>query len=135
MRAWWSLTTTELRRFRGPLPLLSAIFLICVPLLYGATYLWSNWDPYGRLDQLKVAVVNLDQPVQAEGTKVHGGKDIVEQLLATLSDLPRALIDVVVRFEPDCLRITMGGPPAESTPTAPTRARWRLAATIGAPTR
>jgi hypothetical protein len=45
---------------------------------------------------------------------------IVEQLLATLSDLPRALIDVVVRFEPDCLRITMGGPPAESAPTAPT---------------
>ena len=43
---------------------------------------------------------------------------IVEQLLATLSDLPRAQIDVVVRFEPDCLRITMGGPPAESTAVA-----------------
>ena len=44
---------------------------------------------------------------------------IVEQLLATLSDLPRAQIDVVVRFEPDCLRITMGGPPAESTAVTP----------------
>ncbi|HEU4330465.1 MAG TPA: hypothetical protein VFR40_05060 [Lapillicoccus sp.] len=40
---------------------------------------------------------------------------IVEQLLATLSDLPRAQIDVVVRFEPGCLRITLGGPSAEST--------------------
>ena len=38
---------------------------------------------------------------------------IVEQLLVTLSDLPRAQVDVVVRFVPGALRITMGGPPAE----------------------
>jgi hypothetical protein len=38
---------------------------------------------------------------------------IVEQLLVTLSDLPRAQVDVVVRFDVGTLRITMGGPPAE----------------------
>ena len=38
---------------------------------------------------------------------------IVEQLLVTLSDLPRAQVDVVVRFDDGALRITMGGPPAE----------------------
>ena len=38
---------------------------------------------------------------------------IVEQLLLTLSDLPRAQVDVVVRFDDGALRITMGGPPAE----------------------
>ena len=58
MRQVWNLTLAELRRFRGPLPILSAVFLVCVPLLYGAIYLWSNWDPYGRLGELKVAVVN-----------------------------------------------------------------------------
>jgi putative membrane protein len=82
MRVLADLTLTELRRFRGFLPMLSALFLICVPLLYGAIYLWSNWDPYGRIDQLQVGVVNLDQPVTAQGKTVHGGKDIVEQLLA-----------------------------------------------------
>ena len=37
----------ELRRFKGPLPILALLFLVLVPLLYGALYLWSNWDPYG----------------------------------------------------------------------------------------
>ena len=36
MRQIWNLTLTELRRFRGPLPVLSAIFLVCVPLLVRA---------------------------------------------------------------------------------------------------
>ena len=85
MRQIWNLTLTELRRFRGPLPVLSAIFLVCVPLLYGAIYLWSNWDPYGRLDRLEVAVVNLDRPVTVEGTKVQGGQDLVDQLAADTS--------------------------------------------------
>ena len=38
---------------------------------------------------------------------------IVEQLLVALSVLPRAQVDVVVRFDDGALRITMGGPPAE----------------------
>jgi signal transduction histidine kinase len=39
---------------------------------------------------------------------------IVEQLLVTLSDLPRAQVDVVVRFDEGALRISMGGPQAVS---------------------
>ena len=70
MRQLWNLTLTELRRFRGPLPMLSAIFLVLVPLLYGAIYLWSNWDPYGRLDRLQVAVVDpAHQVVQQAGVQ------------------------------------------------------------------
>ena len=48
-------------------------FLAIVPLMYGALYLWSNWDPYGRLDQVPVAVVNEDVPVQFEGETVNAG--------------------------------------------------------------
>lgn len=82
MRALLALVATELRRFRGVLPVMSAIFLVCVPLLYGAIYLWSNWDPYGRLDRLQVAVVNLDRPVSVREQDVHGGQDLVDQLMA-----------------------------------------------------
>lgn len=32
-----------------------------LPLLYGALYLWSFWDPYGRLDKIPVALVNDDK--------------------------------------------------------------------------
>ena len=56
----------ELRRFKGPLPIIGLLFLLLLPTIIGATYLWSNWDPYGKLDQVPVAVVNLDQPVQVE---------------------------------------------------------------------
>lgn len=85
MRALWHLAVTEVRRFRGPLPMAAAIFLVCVPLLYGAMYLWSNWNPYGRLADLTVAVVNLDRPVTIEGQAVNGGTDIVDQLTADTS--------------------------------------------------
>jgi len=66
----------ELRRFKGPLPILALLFLVLVPLLYGALYLWSNWDPYGKLDQVPVAVVNLDQPVTTEDGKTIDAGEI-----------------------------------------------------------
>jgi putative membrane protein len=73
----------ELRRFKGPLPILALLFLVLVPLLYGALYLWSNWDPYGKLDQVPVAVVNLDQPVTSEdGKTIDAGNRLVSELEA-----------------------------------------------------
>ena len=74
------LATFELRRFKGVLPRIAIGFLAIVPLMYGALYLWSNWDPYGRLDQVPVAVVNEDVPVQFEGETVNAGQQFVEQL-------------------------------------------------------
>lgn len=63
------------------------------PLLYGAIYLWSNWDPYGRLGELKVAVVNLDEPVTHDGKNVQGGKDLVDQLVADDSSFAWRVVD------------------------------------------
>ena len=54
----------ELRRFKGPLPILGLLFLLLIPTLVGALYLWSNWDPYGKTDQVPVAVVNEDVSVE-----------------------------------------------------------------------
>ena len=33
---------------------IALIALMCVPLLYGGLYLWTNQDPYARLDQLSL---------------------------------------------------------------------------------
>lgn len=74
------LATYELRRFKGPLPIVALLFLLLVPTLYGALYLWSNWDPYGKLDQVPVAVVNLDEPVQVDGQPVAAGDRLVTEL-------------------------------------------------------
>ncbi len=41
--------------------------IIIIPLLYSYFYLGAFWDPYSRLDNLPVAVVNED-----EGTFIHG---------------------------------------------------------------
>ncbi|MBB5153939.1 YhgE/Pip domain-containing protein [Saccharopolyspora phatthalungensis] len=73
----------ELRRFRGPLRRFVPLVLILVPLLYGAMYLWSNWDPYGRLNRVPVAVVNSDRPVDSRGEHINAGEQFVQQLKAT----------------------------------------------------
>lgn len=71
----------ELRRFRGPLPKIALVFVLLVPLLYGAIYLTANWDPYGRLDRLPVAVVNEDQPVDFDGDTITAGDDFTHNLV------------------------------------------------------
>jgi putative membrane protein len=70
----------EIKRFRTPLQRLALAFVVLVPLLYGGLYLWSNWDPYGELDQIPVAVVNEDQPVTVNGQEVDAGKLFVDEL-------------------------------------------------------
>jgi putative membrane protein len=74
------LALLELRRFRGPLPWLVPLALALIPLLSAAVYLWSAWDPYGRLDQIPVAVVNQDRPVTSRGELVNAGQLLVSQL-------------------------------------------------------
>ncbi|MEG8275985.1 YhgE/Pip domain-containing protein [Streptomyces sp. AHA2] len=75
------LAALELRRFgRGKLPRAGLVALLVLPLLYGALYLWSFWDPYGRLDRIPVALVNDDRGATADGRKVTAGDDITERL-------------------------------------------------------
>ncbi|SOD87191.1 YhgE/Pip family protein [Streptomyces sp. Ag109_G2-15] len=75
------LAALELRRFgRGKLPRAALVALLVLPLLYGALYLWSFWDPYGRLDRIPVALVNDDKGATAGGKKLTAGDDIVAGL-------------------------------------------------------
>lgn len=76
------LATLELRRFgRGRLPRAALAALLLLPLLYGALYLWSFWDPYGRLDRIPVALVNDDKGAAAEGKRITAGDEITGKLL------------------------------------------------------
>ncbi|MFF4648994.1 YhgE/Pip family protein [Streptomyces sp. NPDC001380] len=80
MRAF-SLARLELRRFaRGRLPRAAMAALLLLPLLYGALYLWSFWDPYGRLDRLPVALVVQDRPATVHGTRIDAGRQLAGEL-------------------------------------------------------
>jgi putative membrane protein len=75
------LAALELRRFgRGKLPRAALVALLLLPLLYGALYLWSFWDPYSRLDRIPVALVNDDKGATADGRRIAAGDDITEGL-------------------------------------------------------
>ncbi|MFE7425322.1 YhgE/Pip family protein [Streptomyces sp. NPDC057545] len=76
------LAALELRRFgRGKLPVAALIALLLLPLLYGALYLCSFWDPYGRLDKIPVALVNDDKGATVGGKHVGAGDEITRKLL------------------------------------------------------
>ncbi|MBV1938121.1 YhgE/Pip domain-containing protein [Streptomyces sp. BV286] len=75
------LAALELRRFgRGRLPRAALVALLLLPLLYGALYLWSFWDPYGRLDRIPVALVNDDKGATAGHKKIVMGDEITKGL-------------------------------------------------------
>ncbi|UUN26404.1 YhgE/Pip domain-containing protein [Streptomyces sp. FIT100] len=75
------LAALELKRFgRGRLPRAALAAILLLPLLYGALYLWSFWDPYGRLDRIPVALVNDDKGATASGKKISAGDEITEGL-------------------------------------------------------
>jgi putative membrane protein len=77
-----SLARLELRRFaRGRLPRAALVALLLLPLLYGALYLWSFWDPRGHLDKLPVALVNEDRPVTVQGQRIAAGQQLTDELI------------------------------------------------------
>ncbi|MFE5794628.1 YhgE/Pip family protein [Streptomyces sp. NPDC056503] len=76
------LAALELRRFgRGKLPRAALVAVLLLPLLYGALYLYSFWDPYSRLDRLPVALVDEDRGATTDGKRITAGRDLTEGLL------------------------------------------------------
>ncbi|AEW93591.1 MULTISPECIES: YhgE/Pip family protein [Streptomycetaceae] len=79
------LAALELRKFgRGKLPV-AALVALLLPLLYGALYLCSFWDPYGRLDKVPVALVDEDKGATVKGERIAAGDEIVKKLRANRS--------------------------------------------------
>ena len=66
--------------FKKPMTLLTILGVACVPALYNISFLTSMWDPYGRLDQLPVAVVNQDKPATFQDKTLTIGDDMVDSM-------------------------------------------------------
>lgn len=60
--------------------LIPVIAVLTVPVMYAAMFLGAFWDPYQRLADLPVAVINSDEGIQYEGESMHIGKDFEEKL-------------------------------------------------------
>ncbi|MFC4652355.1 YhgE/Pip family protein [Lactococcus nasutitermitis] len=56
------------------------VVLALVPALYNWIFLSSMWNPYGHLQDLPVAVVNLDKSSELSGGKLNLGKDVVKEM-------------------------------------------------------
>ncbi|MCU7662405.1 YhgE/Pip domain-containing protein [Bacillus thuringiensis] len=59
------------------IPIIAVLF---VPILYAGMFLWAFWDPYKQLDDLPVAVVNLDKGAVLDGKPIEVGKGLVDNL-------------------------------------------------------
>ncbi|KAA0758477.1 phage infection protein [Bacillus sp. AR2-1] len=59
------------------IPIIAVLF---VPILYAGMFLWAFWDPYKQLDDLPVAVVNLDRGAVFDGKPIEVGKGLVDNL-------------------------------------------------------
>jgi putative membrane protein len=58
------------------------IGVLIIPLLYSYFYLGAFWDPYARLQDVPVAVVNLDKGAEINGTQRNVGQEICDSLEA-----------------------------------------------------
>lgn len=63
--------------------LIPVIAIALVPLLYSFMFLWAFWDPYAKLADLPVAVVNNDRGATFKDTKFAVGNEFVDELKKT----------------------------------------------------
>lgn len=59
------------------IPVLAVLF---IPVLYSGMFLWAFWDPYDKMEDLPVAVVNLDEGYEYNGEKLTVGDEFVDKL-------------------------------------------------------
>ncbi|MCM6796951.1 hypothetical protein [Levilactobacillus brevis] len=80
---WWYLKQHKL--------LMIVLFVIMlIPSIYAVTFLKSMWDPYGKLSDLPVAVVNHDHAVDYQGQHLAAGQTlapICDTLMGWISKL------------------------------------------------
>lgn len=58
------------------------IVAVClIPSLYTITYLSANIDPYGNMDQVPVAIINLDEGVIVEDKEINIGSEVADGIV------------------------------------------------------
>lgn len=66
--------------FRNKMLMIVLIAIVAIPTIYTTLFLGSMWDPYGKVENLPVAVVNQDQPVDYEDTTLKVGEELIDNL-------------------------------------------------------
>lgn len=56
------------------------IAIMLIPTIYTAIFVGAMWDPYGRVENLPVAVVNQDKPVTYNEKELNVGEELVKNL-------------------------------------------------------
>lgn len=60
------------------IPMIAILF---IPVLYAGMFLWAFWDPYANMEDLPVAIVNLDEGAQFEGETLALGQELTDTLI------------------------------------------------------
>lgn len=63
---------------KKPFLIVVIVAIMLVPMFYSLIFLSAYWNPYGKLDQLPVAVVNHDKGAVLDGKTINIGKDFVD---------------------------------------------------------
>ena len=66
--------------FKKPLFIIVMIGVSLIPALYNVIFLSSMWNPYGKVSELPVAVVNKDQHARFNSNTLSVGDDMVKSL-------------------------------------------------------
>lgn len=66
--------------FKKPKVIIPIIVVLFIPVLYSGMFLAAFWDPYGKMNEIPVAVVNEDAGAEYEGKSLQVGKDLIEEL-------------------------------------------------------
>lgn len=75
MKAEW---TQLLRTRKMIVPMIAILF---IPVLYAGMFLWAFWDPYANMEDLPVAIVDLDEGAEMDGKQLKLGKELAETLI------------------------------------------------------
>ncbi|EMC23268.1 YhgE/Pip domain-containing protein [Streptococcus mutans] len=70
---------------KKPMLWITMVGVALVPALYNIIFLSSMWDPYGKVSDLPVAVVNKDKTATYEGKKMTIGKDMTDNMVRNKS--------------------------------------------------
>ncbi len=74
----WAEWKQLLRTRKMLVPMIAILF---IPVLYAGMFLWAFWDPYDAMNELPVAVVNLDEGAELEGEHLALGQELVDKLV------------------------------------------------------
>ena len=59
---------------RNPKVLVTMVAILFVPVMYSGMFLGAFWDPYSKMEDLPVAVVNTDVGANFESKSLHIGE-------------------------------------------------------------